>query len=411
MKFSIYKRRGLARSGVVETKHGQIKTPSFVPVGTQATVKALSPQDLRLIGTQVFIVNTYHLFLRPGEKVVKKLGGLHRFALWDGPLMTDSGGFQIFSLGAGMEHQVGKMSNIFVGEDLDREKKVEKHKKEDSYRLNIDEDGVTFKSHLDGSVLKLTPERSIKIQHELGADIILALDECTSPLHSYEYTKVSTRRTSSWAERSIIAHKKLSEPSGDQSIYAVIQGGRWKGLREESAKKIGMMNFDGFAIGGSLGKSKQEMWKILEWVIPLLPEGKPRHLLGVGEIADIFEVVERGVDTFDAIIPTRLARMGYIFTRDISLANATLSKWKFRVDITNSRFCTDPKPISKTCGCFTCTNGFSRGYLCHLFRTKELLGYRLATIHNLWFYERLMDQIREAIEEGTFESLKKDWLA
>ena len=407
-KFELKSSQGLLRRGVIRTSHGEIETPAFVPVGTQASIKSLTPDELKEIGVSVFFVNAYHMWLRPGEKVVEKVGGVHRFSGWEGPIMTDSGGFQVFSLGAGMEHGVGKMSNIFLEENATV--KVKRKGGEEPFRLKIGEDGVSFRSHLDGSILKLTPEKSIEIQSRLGSDILLTFDECTSPLHDERYTEVSMERTGRWAERSLAKFKLLTKRGDKKLLYGIVQGGTWSRLRKKSAEVIGSLDFDGYAIGGSLGHSKRDMWQILETTVPFLEPEKPRHLLGIGEVEDVFEIVERGVDTFDAILPTRLARMGQVFTRDRKLKSERGGRWKFRVDITNSQFRDDSKVIDNECGCYTCRRGFSRAYLCHLFRSRELLGYRLATIHNLWFYMRLVDEVREAIEEGRFRYLKRKWL-
>jgi len=381
-----------ARVGVLQTPHGIVETPAFIAVATQASVKSLTPRDLEEIGVQIIIANSYHLHLRPGEDLIFELGGLHKFMGWSGPLMTDSGGFQVFSLGAGMEQGVGKIASIFPeeGRPLPRGEKS---------RVRIDEDGVEFRSHLDGSILRLTPEKVIEIQAKLGADIILTLDECTSPLHDYEYTKEAMGRTHRWALR---AFKKYAEIQRDskQALFGIVQGGAYRDLREESAKFIGSLGFDGIAIGGSLGRSKREMHDVLEWTIPLLPEEKPRHLLGIGEVEDVFEIVGRGVDLFDCAAPTRMARNGALLVK---------GEEKFRLNICNSRYKDDPRPLEEGCKCYTCRN-FSRAYLRHLFLAKELLAYKLATIHNLHFVVSLMKEVREAIRDRRFLELKERWM-
>jgi queuine tRNA-ribosyltransferase len=394
-------KRTNARLGVIHTPHGDIQTPSFVPVGTQATVKSLTPEELNTLGVQLFFVNTYHAYLRPGIEVIKKFGGLHKFMHWDKPLITDSGGFQIFSLGQ------KRYVNIAISESavLDREKftkKVSKHEaiKEniypDDYRpigelVRIDDDGVTFTSHWDGSRHRFTPERSMDIQQILGSDIHIAFDECAPYPTTHEYAKNAMNRTHAWAKRSLAAHKQ-------GALYGVIQGSVFEDLRVESTKFIRAMDFDGIAIGGvSVGESKREMVDVLDWVSPLLPDNKPRHLLGVGEIDDIFALVEHGVDTFDCVQPTRLARMGILYKKNGQL------------DITKSEFVEDTKAIERGCGCYSCKN-FSRAYIHHLFHVRELLGYRLATIHNIFFIQSLVNEIRESIKTNSFLELKMKWL-
>jgi len=377
-----------ARLGEFETPHGKVKTPAFVTVGTQAAVKGLAPEEVKDIGAQIILANTYHLFLRPGDKIVKKMGGLHKFMNWGGPIMTDSGGFQVFSLGVSLEHGVGKIANIFPKETNCGHRKSANKKS----LVKIDNRGVTFKSHLDGSTKRLTPEKSIEIQENLGADIILAFDECTSPLATKNYTKVALRRTHNWAIRCLKAKKRK-----DQALFGIVQGGEYKDLREESASFISSLPFEGFAIGGSLGKSKKDMHKVLEWTIPLLDENKPRHLLGIGEPEDLFEGIERGIDMFDCVIPTRLAR------------NNTLLTKKGRMNIVNKKFITDKKPIEQGCGCYACRN-FSRAYLNHLFKANEILAGRLATIHNLYFILDLMKEIRKSIKNNQFHKFKKSFL-
>lgn len=384
-----------ARVGVLQTPHGRIETPAFVAVGTQGSVKALTPQDLREIGVQVIIANTYHLHLRPGEEVIEKMGGLHKFMCWDGPLMTDSGGFQIFSLGVAKEHGVGKIASIFPEEDRGGHLRRKKARAKGESLVEVDDEGVSFRSHIDGSRLKFTPQKVIEIQRKLGADIILALDECTSPLHGYDYTKEAMERTHRWAIRCLEAFE-----SKNQALFGIVQGGSFKDLREKSAKFIGKMGFDGIAIGGSLGKSKQEMHLVLEWTIPHLPEGAPRHLLGIGEVEDIFEVVERGVDLFDCVAPTRMARGGTLFVKEGD---------RFRLNVLAAKYKEDPKPVEENCGCYTCQH-YSRAYLRHLFMAKEPLAMRLATIHNLHFIEKLVGEIREAIKGKYFKDLKREYV-
>jgi tRNA-guanine transglycosylase len=365
-----------ARLGLIKTAHGQIATPAFLPVATQATIKSLTPADLKEIGFPALLCNTYHLYLRPGEKIIQKLGGLHQFMNWSGPIITDSGGFQVFSLGFALEHGVGKIAGSFPG-------RIEQPKKPVRQKLaKIDEQGVAFKSHLDGSRHRLTPQKSIQIQEALGADIILAFDECTSPLSTKQYTQRAMERTHDWAKICLKTKKRK-----DQFLFGIIQGGQWQDLRIKSAQFISQLPFDGLAIGGSLGKTKKDMFKILDWVIPETPEQKPRHLLGIGQPEDLIEAVKRGIDLFDCVYPTRLARHGTFLTS------------KGELNILNSSYRTDRNPIMKTCACYTCRN-FSRAYLHHLFKAKEMLGPRLATFHNLWFIFQLMKKIREDIRNG-----------
>ena len=366
-------KKSKARMGEIKTPHGVILTPAFIPVGSQATVKSLTPQDLEEISVQVFFANTYHLYLRPGVKIVKKMGGLHQFMNWERPLMTDSGGFQVFSLG-----------------------------RSDLVKINYD--GVSFRSHLDGSRHYFTPEKSIEAQQDLGADIMVAFDECPSYPVTYEYAKIAMQRTHRWALRSL--RTAQSKPFKDkQFIFGVIQGSTFEDLRKESAEFISSQLFDGLAIGGvAVGESKKEMVQVLDWVMPVLQKQKvkrPIHLLGVGEIDDIFSAVERGVDMMDCVMPTRLGRMGWILIKE---------KVKdFKDDITKEEFVGDRRPLDPTCQCFVCQN-FSRAYLNHLFRAKELLAYRLATYHNLYFMEQLFAKIREAIKKDEFLAFKKTWL-
>ena len=394
--FKLLAKDKAARAGEIVTPHGSIQTPSFIPVGTLATVKGISVDDLRRIGSQVIIANTYHLHLQPGEDLIEKIGGLHQFMGWEGPLITDSGGFQIFSLGAAKEHGVGKIASIFPDE-----KNHGGHisSKKGKSLVNVDEDGVEFISYRNGTRHRFTPEQVIEIERKLGADMILVLDECTSPLHDYEYTKKAMDRTHRWAIRALEEFKRTSFKS--QALFGIVQGGAYQDLRERSAQFISGQDFDGYAIGGSLGKSTEEMHRVLEWTIPPLPQDKPRHLLGIGEIEDIFEVVKRGVDLFDCVLPTRLARTGTLFTKEAE---------RFRIHIRNAQYTNDPRPIEKGCDCYTCCN-FSRAYLRYLFMAKELLAIQLASIHNLYFLESLMRRIRTAIKEKRLAELKKEWFS
>ena len=387
-----------ARTGDLTTANGVVRTPAFVAVATRATIKAVEPQALVEHGIQILIANTYHLHLRPGEEAVAALGGLHRFSGWNGPTMTDSGGFQVFSLGAGKEHGVGKVAPIFPGRE-----KTSKRRSGGRSLVRLTEQGAEFRSIIDGSLRTFTPESVIAIERRLGADIILPLDECTSPLHDADYTKRAMERTHRWARRGLAAFEVLAGdprfPNPDQALYGIVQGGAYRELREESARTIGGMPFAGYAIGGSLGRSKEEMHRVLDWTVPLLPEERPRHLLGIGEIEDLFAAVRRGVDTLDCAAPTRLARNGTVFLRGAE---------RHRINLRNARFARDDRSIDPTCDCTTCRD-HSRAYLRHLCRARELSFYRLATIHNLRFLVRLMAEIREAIEADRFDALAAEW--
>ncbi len=402
-----------ARTGILNTPHGVIHTPAFVPVGTQATVKSLTPEELVDLGIELFFINTYHLYLRPGLNVIKRFGDVHAFMGWNRPLISDSGGFQVFSLG-------GKQYvNIAISEAavLDRDRFTKKLSRVDSTKNNvypdeykpvgrlvdIDEDGVTFTSHWDGTKHRFTPEVSIDIQHQLGADLIIAFDECPPYPTTYEYAKEANRRTHAWGLRSLAQHAKDNKKN--QALYGVIQGSIYEDLRKDSARVISGLPFEGIAIGGvAVGEPKETVRQVCDWVIPLLPPDKPRHLLGVGEIDDIFDIVERGIDTFDCVMPTRLGRMGHILCEKWKTKNR---KWTF--DITKKLFSQDTGPLTADCGCYTCKH-FSRAYVHHLFRVKELLGYRLATIHNLFFLQNLVAHIRNAITTDSLVEMKKHWL-
>jgi queuine tRNA-ribosyltransferase len=402
VSFSIRHRdpQSLARSGELVTAHGVVLTPAFVGVATQATVKAVEPQGLADHGIQIVIANAYHLHLRPGEDTVAALGGIHGFSSWRGPTMTDSGGFQVFSLGAGKEHGVGKIASIFPGEAPS----ASQRRSEGGRSLvHLTEQGADFRSIVDGSLHTFTPESVITIERKLGADIILPLDECTSPLHDYGYTKRAMERTHRWARRGLAAFRLLegdpSFPNPRQGLYGIVQGGAHRDLRGESARVIGEMDFAGYAIGGSLGRSKDEMLRVLDWTVPLLPETRPRHLLGIGEIEDLFAAVRRGIDTFDCAAPTRLARNGSVFLKGAP---------RHRINLRNARFVRDDRPIDPTCDCFSCCH-HSRAYLRHLCRAGEFSFYRLATLHNLRFLVRLMAEIRAAVDDDRFGALADEW--
>jgi len=367
-----------ARLGLIRTSNGIMRTPAFFPVATKATIKSLTPEDIKKIGFEGVLANAYHLYLQPGHKVVKKLGGLHKFMNWQGPIATDSGGFQVFSLGAAIQDKVGKILKKEKIYSLQTSNNVQKSQQ--ARLVKIDEEGVDFTSHLDGSMHRFTPEVSMKIQEDLGADIIFAFDECSSPLADYEYTKKAMERTHRWARRCLKAKKRK-----DQFLFGIVQGGLFEDLRKESAQFIGELPFDGFGIGGSFGKN--DMKKALDWIIPCLPENKPRHLLGVGYLDDLKNAIKRGIDLFDCVYPTRLARHGTFLTSQGELS------------ILKAAYRTDKKPIMRNCSCYTCQN-FSRAYLHHLFKAKEMLSYRLATIHNLHFMFDFMEKIRQDIRDG-----------
>ena len=400
ISFSIQKKipHALGRAGILTTPHGKIETPSFVVVGTKASVKALSPEQVSSLGAEVVLANTYHLYLEPGDERVKKAGGMHHFMNWHGPTMTDSGGFQAFSLGAAFGTNVSKIAKGNTGEDS-----VGEENGEEVALAKIDEYGVTFRSHLDGSEHRFTPERSIEIQHNIGADMIFAFDECTSPQAPRAYQEEAMARTHRWAKRCLdyhLSHLEAKPPSERQALFGIVQGGRFKDLREESAKIISDMQscgrgFDGFGIGGSF--DKEDMNTAVGWVNALLPEDKPRHLLGIGEPADLFGGIENGVDLFDCVAPTRMARNGTLHTKD------------GRINILNAQFREDFSPIEKECGCYTCTH-YTRAYVAHLFRAKEMFAATLASIHNLYFIVNLVKKIRQSIFDGVFEEYKKSFL-
>ncbi|MEO6974838.1 MAG: tRNA guanosine(34) transglycosylase Tgt [Gallionella sp.] len=352
MKFTLHKTDGSARRGTLDLVHGSVETPAFMPVGTYGTVKAMSPLELREIGAQIVLGNTFHLWLRPGLEVIEAHGGLHRFMGWDGPILTDSGGFQVFSLGA---------------------------------LRKITEEGVTFQSPVNGDKCFLSPEESMRVQRVLNSDIVMIFDECTPYPADERIAGESMRLSLRWAARSKAAH-------GDNpnALFGIVQGGMHEHLRDESLRELERIGFDGYAIGGlSVGEPKEDMQRILRHTAPQLPQGKPRYLMGVGTPEDLVAGVSQGIDMFDCVMPTRNARNGMMFTRlgDIKIKNA-----QYRMDM---------RPLDEQCGCYTCRN-FTRAYLHHLHRIGEILGARLNTIHNLYYYQQLMGEIRAAIEAGTF---------
>lgn len=388
MKFIIEKElnNGRARVGKIDTEHGSIETPAFIVVGTKATVKSLTPEQVSSLGAQAVLANTYHLYLQPGDKLLNDAGGLHKFMNWNGPTFTDSGGFQVFSLGSAYGNKVSKISD---SNDEINDVDNSTHAK----LVTIDEDGIDFKSVLDGSSHRFTPERSIEIQHNIGADIIFAFDECTSPHESYEYQREAMNRTHRWAERSLKYHKDNN--TKNQALFGIVQGGRHEDLRKESAKVISEMGFDGFGIGGSF--DKEDMYTTVGWVNDILPKDKPRHLLGIGEPMDLFGGIENGADTFDCVAPTRIARNGGLYTRD------------GRINILNEKYINDFSKIDENCNCYTCMN-YTSAYLSHLFRAKEMLGATLASIHNLYFIVNLVKEIREAMLKDNFNEFKESFL-
>jgi queuine tRNA-ribosyltransferase len=395
----------LARAGVIHTKHGDIQTPAFVVVGTKASVKSLMPEDLtQYVGNQVTLANTYHLFLQPGHEVIKAGGGLHQFANWQMPTMTDSGGFQVFSLGAAF----GKGVTKFATGEAEGETEVparaglnvysSKFAKDHGKLCVIDEEGVTFTSHIDGSMHRFTAERSIEIQHAIGADIIIAFDECTSPTAEYDYQKEAMDRTHRWAKRSIMAHKQNYDALKMQGLYGVIQGGRYLDLRKESAKALSDMDFDGFGIGGSF--SKDDLGESLKVVNELLPEDKPRHLLGIGEPEDIVQGVLQGCDTFDCVAPTRIGRTGTIYVMTGNMITTPCGTFTYpetkKINLMNEKFKTDHTPLDPLSEGYVAKT-YTKAYVAHLFRSGEILGPHLASIHNLNFIVNFTKQLREQI--------------
>jgi queuine tRNA-ribosyltransferase len=380
----------LARTGVISTPHGDIQTPAFVVVGTNATVKAMTPEMVKQANGQAVLANAYHLYLRPGPELVEKAGGLAKFMHWDGPTFTDSGGFQVLSLGSGYKKVLPMQSGEEPAEEVQATAK-ERH-------AFVDDDGVTFKSHLDGSEHRFTPEHSIQIQNKLGADIIFAFDELTSLRDSYEYQVDSLKRTHSWARRCIREMKKLrvKNPEKDyQALFGVIQGAQYEDLRRQAGQFMGALPFDGYGIGGAIEKAK--LGDIVRWVNEELPKDKPKHMLGISEPDDIFAAIENGVDTFDCVSPTRVGRNGAFYT------------YEGRKNISGAKYREDFGPLLKDCGCYACQN-YSRAYIQHLYRAKEILALTLLSLHNEHFIIKLVDDIRAAIADGSFAVLKREWL-
>ncbi len=398
------------RAGILRTPHGDIKTPAFVAVATKADIKGIDVRLFPELGIQTIISNTYHLYLSPGEQLIDKAGGLHKFMAFDGPIMTDSGGFQVFSLGEGFGKKVSKVqpeheglakgSRAPVHLSLLQEPSVPAFYDSELATSHgklaiVDEEGVSFTSHVDGSFHRFTPERSIEIQHKLGADIIYAFDECTSPAADKAYQKEAMDRTHRWADRSLKAHRQNLAANAAQGIYGIVQGGRYADLRIESARTLAAMDFDGYGIGGSF--SKQDILGILDKVNRELPNDKPRHLLGIGEPEDIFIGVEAGIDTFDCVLPTRNGRTGGIYTT------------RGKVQIPNAEFREDFGPLDEGCACPVCLK-HTRAYVHHLFRTHEMLGPILASMHNIFFLTNLVSQIRQSILDGNFHAFRDTFL-
>ena len=387
MEFKILKKSktSRARLGILKTSHGEIETPAFVPVATQAVVKTLTSEEAEAAKCQILICNTFHLHLKPGEKIVKKSNGLHKFMNWQKPLMTDSGGFQVFSLGFGRDLGVGKI----IKRDDNADKKIISvgHR---PTSVKITSQGVYFQSPIDGKKLFLGPKESIKIQQDLGADIIFAFDECPPPNADYGYNKLAMERTHRWAIASLKIKNQISKIKNKQAIFGIVQGGKFKDLRSESAKFISSLPFDGFGIGGEFGDDKKKMMRIIDWTIKNLPENKPRHLLGIGHPEDIPKIIKAGVDLFDCVAPTQYARRGIAF----------ISAGK-KLDLAKAEFLNDKNPIDKKCGCFVCQN-YRRNYISHLLRAKEITPLKLLTFHNLYFFNSLVEEIRKKIKQGKF---------
>lgn len=386
---------GLGRSGVITTPHGTIKTPAFVAVGTKATVKAVLPESMAALGAQALLANAYHLNLQPGSDVIEAAGGLGRFMNWPGPTFTDSGGFQVMSLGAGFKKILAMNTDGLEDDDVIAAGKT---------RLaHVDENGVTFSSHLDGSQHRFTPEHSMRIQHQLGADIIFAFDECTTLMNTRVYQEKSVARTQQWAIRCLAEHLRLTKqraPRAYQALFAVVQGAQYEDLRRQAARDLVSLTidgsgFDGYGIGGAL--EKDNLGAIVRWVSEELPYDKPRHLLGISEPNDMFTAIENGVDTFDCVSPSRVARNAAVYT----------AGGRFNVNAASCR--RNFSPIDEDCDCYTCAH-YTRAYLHHLFKAREMLASTLCTIHNERFIVRLVDDIRTSIEAGTFADFKVDFL-
>ncbi|MFM9135130.1 MAG: tRNA guanosine(34) transglycosylase Tgt [bacterium] len=381
---------GAGRVGRIRTPHGDIATPAFIPVGTKATVKAVLPESMRQLGAQAVLANAYHLHLQPGSDIVDEAGGLGAFMNWSGPTFTDSGGFQVLSLGAGFTKVLAMDVEAHGDDDVIAEGKD---------RLAVvDDDGVTFRSHLDGSTHRFTPEVSMQVQHRLGADIIFAFDECTTLFNTREYQERSLERTHAWARRCIEEHERLTEQRSHrpyQALFAVVQGAQHEDLRRRSARELAALGMDGFGIGGAI--SKADLTTIVEWVTSELPDDRPRHLLGIGEPGDLFAGVAAGADTFDCVSPSREARNAAVYS-DRGRFNLTRSENRRAFD-----------PIDPSCDCYTCAH-YTRAYLHHAFKGREMIASTLATIHNVRFAVRLVDRMREALVRDDFDAFREDFL-
>ena len=380
----------LGRTGVIKTPHGDIQTPAFIPVGTKASLKAATPQQLAGTGAQAVLANAYHLYLQPGPDLIDQAGGLGVFMGWDGPTVTDSGGFQVMSLGVGFKKVLAMDATSVANDDVIAAGK--------DRLAHVDDDGVTFKSHLDGSMHRFTPEVSMQVQHQIGADIIFAFDECTTLMNTREYQERSLQRTAAWARRCVAEHRRLTEERSHrpyQALFGVIQGAQYEDLRREAARDLAQLGFDGYGIGGAL--EKEQLGQIVGWVTSELPEGQPRHLLGIGEPDDLFTAIENGADTFDCVTPSRVAR------------NASLFADTGRFNITSSPNRWDFGPVQDGCDCYTCGN-FSKAYLHHLFKAKEILASTLATVHNVHYVVKLVDRIRASIADDSFYDFRNDYL-
>lgn len=366
-----------ARIGLLKTSHGIIETPTLVPVATQAVIKTLASEEVKQTKSQILISNTFHLHLKPGEKIIAKHGGIHKFANLNLPIMTDSAGYQVFSLGFGRDYGTGKI--------LKNKRENEIKTGQQPKNIKITDSGVYFKSPVNGDTLFIGPKESIKIQEQLGADIMFIFDECTSPIADYNYTKKSLLKTHKWAK--ICLDSKSASRRNNQALFGIVQGGKFKDLRIESAKYMASLPFDGFGIGGEFGGSKKIMIQMLDWVFKELPENKPRHLLGIGHLEDIPKIIKSGVDTFDCVTPTHYARHGYAFTSSGKL------------DISKRKFLNDKGPLDKKCGCYVCKD-YSKGYLTHLLKAREITALKLLTFHNLYYFNSFVENIRKQIKQG-----------
>ncbi|KQV76781.1 queuine tRNA-ribosyltransferase [Aeromicrobium sp. Root344] len=381
----------LGRTGTISTPHGEIRTPAFIPVGTRATVKAVLPEAMADLGAQALLANAYHLYLQPGADIIDEAGGLGTFMNWPGPTFTDSGGFQVLSLGAGFKKTLSMDAKGVEADDVIAEGK-------DRLAL-VDDDGVTFTSHLDGSKHRFTPEVSMQIQHQLGADIMFAFDELTTLMNSRGYQEESIQRTQAWAERCVVEHQRLADERSDkpaQALFGVVQGAQHEDLRRAAARGLVGLDFDGYGVGGAI--EKENLGTIVRWVNEELPDDKPRHLLGISEPDDLFTAVENGCDTFDCVSPSRVARSSRVYAMT----------GRYNLNVAASR--RDFGPIDPECDCYTCAH-YSKAYLHHMFKTKEYVAATLATIHNERFTVRLVDDMRTHLEAGTFAEFKAEFLA